>query len=251
VAMHTIARRQSADPGALIGGAIVGAGLATTGLCFALLAISTPFASRVATGQAAGSTGLMIAVAAWVLAVIAGAALLFAGTQRLARIVATVRLIAGRPSPLVRAVASLPLDIDVAVDVVPQGGRPIPAVVVGPFGAAVVHTLDGDGVLRRVGAYWERRTADGWRPTEHPLDRAARDADRVRHWLNHGDLDFVIRVYAAVITDDLSVARSPVCAVITEAQIPDWVAALPRQRSMNQGRRERVAARLHGATARP
>jgi hypothetical protein len=249
--MPATARHQSADSAALIGGAIVGGGLAMTGLCFALLAISTPFASRVATGQAGGSTGLMIAVAAWVLAVIAGAGLLFAGTQRLARIVAAVRLMARRPSPMVRAMASLPSDVDVAVNVVPQGGRPIPVVVVGPFGVAVVHDLGTDGALRRVGAYWETRTADGWLPTEHPLDRAARDADRVRHWLNHGDLDFVIRVYAVVITDDLSIARSPVCAVITEAQIPDWIAALPRQRSMNHGRRGRLATLIHGATARP
>ena len=43
--------------------------------------------------------------------------------------------------------------------------------------------------------------------------------------------------------------RSPLCAVITEAQIPAWIAALPRQRSLTEGRRQQVVARVRGAVA--
>ncbi len=46
----------------------------------------------------------------------------------------------------------------------------------------------------------------------------ARDAERVRHWLGDGDLDFVVRVYAALVTADASMPRSASCAVITADQ---------------------------------
>ena len=88
------------------------------------------------------------------------------------------------------------------------------------------------------GASWETRTRDGWVPTEHPLDRVARDAERVRHWLTHGDLDYVVRVYAALVTPDTTIQRTPSCAVISDDQIPDWLAALPRQRSFSAGAAE-------------
>ena len=34
------------------------------------------------------------------------------------------------------------------------------------------------------------------------MDRAARDAERVRGWLGTYDRDFLVRVYAAIVTDD-------------------------------------------------
>ncbi len=75
----------------------------------------------------------------------------------------------------------------------------------------------------------------------------ARDADRVRHWLGNGDLDFVVRVYAALVTPDTSMARSSGCAVITPEQIPAWIEALPRQRSLSTGRRHHLLARVREA----
>jgi hypothetical protein len=100
-----------------------------------------------------------------------------------------------------------------------------------------------------VGPTWEIRTAHGWTPTEHPLERAARDADRVRYWLNDGDLDFVARVHAALVTSDPSVRRSAGCAVITTEQIPAWIDALPRQRSLSDGRRQRLLALVRARVA--
>ena len=69
-----------------------------------------------------------------------------------------------------------------------------------------------------------------------------RDADRVRHWLSEADLDFVVRVYAAMVVSDRTLERSPTCAVITNEQIPAWIASLPRQRTLTTGRRGRLLA---------
>ena len=247
--MHPTPSRQfPGDPGALVGGVVVGAGLAMTGICFALLAVSTPFATRIAGNDGRGSTTDLIAMAAWTLAIIAGGCLVIAGTHRLAAILAAVRWRSRRRSPVIAALADSKMNVDVAVDVAPQGGQPIPEVLIGPFGVAVVRELGRDGALRRVGTSWEVRTADGWVPAEHPLDRAARDADRIRHWLNHGDLDFVVRVYAAVVSADPTIPRSPLCAVISEAQIPDWIAALPPQRSLTPARRDRLSVQVNAAS---
>ncbi len=170
-----------------------------------------------------------------------------AGTDQLAAMVAAVRSHTTRRSPLLRALAALPPDLVIATGVVPDDGRPVPDLVIGPFGVAVVAELGANDTLRQIGQSWEMRTADGWMLTEHPLDRAARDADRVRHWLGDGDLDFVVRVYAALVTADASMPRSASCAVITADQIPAWIVALPRQRSLTTGRIQQVAARVQTA----
>ena len=135
--------------------------------------------------------------------------------------------------------STLPDDVVVATDVVPDDGRPIPELVVGPFGVAIVHELGSPDAIRRVGSTWEMRDPRGWEPTESPLDRVNRDVERVRHWMTNGDLDFVVHVYAALVTDDPSIPRSSLCAVITADQIPAWFAALP------------AAAQPHRGTSQP
>ncbi len=72
------------------------------------------------------------------------------------------------------------------------------------------------------------------------MDRAARDAERVRRWLGHDDADFVIKTYAAVITATTTVARTANCAVLAPDQLPAWIAALPPQRSLTPGRFDRT-----------
>jgi type IV secretory pathway protease TraF len=228
-------------------GTVVGACLVAAGLSLAFATLQTPLVTTLVPASRTGTTQAVVAFLIGALAVIAGASLLVAGTSRLASIIATLRGRPRRRSPVVAALGTLPPDLVVATDVVPTPGRPIPELVVGPFGVAVIHELGGRSVIRQIGTTWERRTRDGWVPTEHPLDRAERDAERVRHWLTHGDLDFVVRVHAALITPDASMMRSPLCAVITERQIPAWLAALPSQRSLTEGRRQQVAARVRAA----
>lgn len=233
--------------GSLVGGTVVGASLVAAGLGLAFLIIDTPLVARLVPASLTGSPGTATAPMIWILAIIAGAGLVISGTKRLASTVAAVRPRSQHRSPMVRALATLPQEVVVETEVVLEDGRPIPELVIGPFGVAVVHELGGHRVLRRVGQSWETRTRDGWVPTEHPLDVVERDAGRVRHWIAHSDLGFVVRVHAALVTVDPSMLRSPLCAVITEDQIPAWIAALPRQRTLSAGRREYLRARFRAS----
>lgn len=230
--------------GSLMGGTVLGASLVTAGLGLAFLAIDTPLIAGLIPASRSGSPQMAIAPMVWTLAIIAGAALLVAGANRLAITVAAVRSRSHRTSPILRALEALAADIVVATGGVPRNDRPIAALIVGPFGVAVVHEMGPSDRIRRVGPSWEARTVDGWVPTEHPLDRVAREAERVRHRLTHGDLDFVVRVHAALVTQDSAMPRSPLCAVIAADQIPAWIAALPPQRSLSAGRRHRLLARI-------
>ena len=243
------APRSAGRFGPIVGGTLVGASLVATGLGLAFLTIGTPFVSRLVPASRVGSTQLGIAMIVWSLALIAGAALAAAGTNRLAATVASVRRRAAPRSPVLRMIDTLPDEVVVAIDVVPNDGRPIPELVIGPFGVAVVHEMDPREATRRVGTSWEAKTPEGWVAAEAPLDRVARDAERIRHWLAHGDLDFVVRVYAALVTTDASIPRSAGCAVITPDQIPSWIEALPRQRSFTAGRRHHLLARVRQAVA--
>jgi hypothetical protein len=230
--------------GPLVGGTLLGAGLVATGLVLAFMTIGTPFVARLVPASRIGSTQFGITIVVWALALVAGAALAASGTNRLAATIASVRTRTRRLTPVLRIMQTLPDEVVVATDALSSTGRPIPELVVGPFGVAVVHEMGPSGSIRRVGESWEARTSDGWMPAETPLDRVARDAERIRHWLANGDLDFVVRVYAALVTSDPSIVRSAGCAVITVDQIPAWIAALPRQRSFTAGRRHHLLARV-------
>jgi hypothetical protein len=233
--------------GRLVWGTLAGAGLVAIGLGLAYLVIQTPLVDRLLAGNG-GTSGLATSsVVVWSLALAAGGGLLVAGTNRLAGTLASVRGRRSGRSPLMRTKSALTADILVAAPVVPHDGRPIPELAIGPFGVAVVHELAGRDRFRRNEHGWEMRTRDGWVPAEPPLDTLARDADRVRHWFTTSDLDYVVRVYAALVTADSTIQRTPTCAVIREAQIPAWLAALPRQRSFSEGRRKHLLSRLQGA----
>jgi hypothetical protein len=71
---------------------------------------------------------------------------------------------------------------------------------------------------------------------ENPLDRTAREVERLRHWIGAEDRDFIVKVYAAVVIRDPEIQRTPACAAITADQVPAWIASLPPQRSLNADR---------------
>ena len=242
--------RPTRDLGSVVGGTLLGSTLVAVGLGIAFLALETPLVARLVPDGQFGSDQLAMVAVVWFLTLIACAALSVAGTNRLAATVASVRARTTRTSPMVRMLQTLPDEVVVATNVVPADGRPIPVLVVGPFGVAIVHELGPRETIRRIGDSWETRTHDGWVPTEYPIDRVARDAERIRHWLANGDLDFVVRVYAALVTSDSSIARSPLCAVISVEQIPAWIEALPRQRSLSAGRRNQLVGRINGAVVK-
>jgi hypothetical protein len=247
VAMQTISASRPSRLGSIVGRTLVGATLVAAGLGFAFLVIETPLIPRLVPANG-GSVALGAAVFIWMLALVAGAGLSIAGANRLAATVAAVRTGTAGDPPVTRMRSRLPADIVAAVGLVPDEGRPIPELVVGPFGIAVVHELSPRAIIRPVGVGWEKRTSRGWVPIEYPLDRVNRDAERVRHWLTIADMDFVVRVYAALVTTDQRIPRSPGCAVISPEQIPAWFEALPPQRSMTAGRRARLLDRIRAST---
>jgi hypothetical protein len=206
----------------------------------AYLAVATPVVSELTPTRSGGAVSIGFGV--WSFALIAGGGLLVAGTNRLAILLASVRGGDRADGPAARALASLSEEIVVARGVALDGGATIPEVAIGPFGVAVVHALPSSKQVRHGRAGWEAKIDDGWQPMDDPLDAAMRDADRVRRWLSMADLDFVVRVYAALVVDDRALERSPTCAVISTQQIGAWIASLPRQRTLTAGRRGRLVA---------
>jgi hypothetical protein len=183
-----------------------------------------------------------VGLGVWSFGLIAAGALLVSGTNRLAIILSAVRLSDRSGGPAARALESMSDDIVVVRDVLASTGSPIQELVLGPFGAAVIHELPSTRQVRRAGRGWEFRTGSEWRRMDDPIEVAIRDAERVRMWLAGADLDFVVRVHAALIASDPSLERAPGCAVIGPEQVAVWIAALPPQRTLTAGRRSRLLA---------
>jgi hypothetical protein len=198
------------------------------------------------TGRASTSQ-MIVGVLAWTFALTAPAAFGIVGLFRFGTVVE--QLVARRPrsSPALRARQGISDDHAVAVRVrLPDGSRVVPEIVVGPFGAAVIEELPPPrAVLARGPRSWDVRTADGRVVMiDHPLDRATRDAERVRAWFSGDDSDYIVKVYAAVVGSDSLVERTPTCAYIGPDQVRAWLASLPPQRSFDTDRRDRVVRLL-------
>jgi hypothetical protein len=224
----------------LVSGTVAGAVLVVAGLAIAYLVFATPLVERlVPAGRP--STGQTVAgVVAWSIAIFGPALFLFVGTARLARVLGDVGSRKHTGSVTSRHARALPADTVIATGVDLGDGRPIPEIVIGPFGAAVIRELPPPSLTRQRHGRWELRTREGWLPIENPLERAARDAERVRRWFSHDDNDFLVKVHAAVVAPSADLARTPGCAVITADQVPAWLASLPGQRSLTPARRERL-----------
>jgi hypothetical protein len=226
---------------------LLGTMLIVGGLTLAYAAFATPLLT-VALPAGRPSTGQMaVGMAVWAAALVAPAAFLLMGTNRLARLLATLRGPVPHGSRLAEVLAPLGSDVTVTSGLVLPDGRGVADLVVGPFGAVVLRELPPPAVTRVQGGHWHLRTPRGWVPMENPLERAARDADRVRRWLGHDDADFVVKVHAAVIGTDPTIQRTPTCAVLTPDQVYAWVAALPPQRRLTPGRRQVIMDTVRGA----
>lgn len=234
--------RRAPRLGTLVGSSVYGALLAAAGLGIAYLVLATPLVLELSSNHLAGASHTPIALGIWWLSLIAGGALLLAGTNRLAVTLYGLKTRDGQRGPGARALGSMADEVAVVADVVPNEGQAIPELAIGPFGAAVIHALPSSRDVRQAGQSWELRTHAGWVPMENPLELAMRDAERVRRWISMADLDFVVRVYAALVVTDQSIPRSATCAVVSPDQLPFWIAALPRQRSLTAARRLRLGA---------
>ncbi len=231
----------------ILGRTVVATLLVVGGLVLAYIAFATPLLSqaipsgRPSLGQSAMGMGL------WAAALVAPAGFVLLGTNGLARTLASVRDRQPRRSDVLRSLADLPDGLVAASRLSLPDGRGVPELVVGPFGAAVIRELPPTAATRVRGGQWELRTSQRWIALENPLDRAARDAERVRRWLGHDDVDFVVKVYAAVVGSAPDVARSAGCAVLTPDQLGPWLAALPAQRSLTPGRLDRIVAQVQNS----
>ena len=227
--------------GSILGETLVGTSLVLLGVWLLCLALTTRVVAALASAATPGDGSQVMGFLAWAAMLAAPVGLVLLGTDRLARMLATVR--SGlwrrrRPDPL----AGLPGDVMVIKGVRLDDGRPAPTLLVGGFGVAVVRGLPAaTRAERRSEAAADERGLD-------PRDAVTRDAERLRRWLSQREVDFVVRVYAAVVSTDETLTRSASCAVVTTEQLPAWIASLPRQRSLTVDRRSRLQGWLKDAT---
>ena len=192
---------------------------------------------------------LVAGALAWTFALTAPAGFGLVGLARIVTAFEKWRARRPRITPTVRLRRAIGDDHVVATAVRVPDGRPVPELVLGPFGAAVIEELPPAGaVVSRGVRTWEVRVGRGYiRTIENPLERAAHDAERVRGWLSPDDADYVLKVYAAVVGSDPRVERTPSVAVIAPNQVAEWIATLPVQRSIDAGRRERIVKEIRAA----
>jgi len=198
----------------------------------------------------AGTAHLVAGALTWTFGLAAPAAFGMVGLARLGPALAELAAGRVRATPAVRLRAALPDDYAVAARVhLPDGSRVVPEIVIGPFGAAIIEELPrADAVVSRGPRSWDIRRADGQiHMIDHPLDRAARDAERVRIWFGGGDAGHVVKVYAAVVGTDPQIERTASCASITPDQVGPWLASLPVQRTFDVARRNQVIRMLRSA----
>ncbi len=229
---------------------LVGTVLIAGASFLAYFAFGTAFLSEFTQSGRAGATQLVSGALAWTFALTAPAAFGLVGLARFGS--AVEKLAAGRaPStPAMRVRGGLSDEHAVAARVrLPDDSRIIPEIVIGPFGAAIIEELPpASAVVSRGPRSWDVRLADGRvQMIDHPLGRAARDAERVRIWFGGDDADHVVKVYAAVVGTDPQIERTAMCASITPDQVGPWLASLPVQRSFDADRRERVIRMVRSA----
>lgn len=226
---------------AAAGGLVVAAALLATGAALGYIAFGTSFVTQFSLNPRPGPGQVAAAILGWAFAFTGPGVFFLVGIARIAAVVDLVGATRPRRSRVTKLAPNLSDDYVAASRVVLPDGRRVPELVLGPFGIAVIEYLPPPAATRQVGGRWEVRLENGrWIPFENPLDRATRDAEAVRRWVADGDRDFVVKVYAAVVAPDESLARTSTCAVLTADRVPGWLSSLPPQRSLTPTRRERL-----------
>ena len=125
-------------------------------------------------------------IVVWGFAIVIPAVFLIMGVARMAAVIDA--LTSMRPRKVTPQLASaLGPEHVAATDLVLPGGRRLHELVVGPFGIVVLGAVPPPAYSRHVGTRWEVRDDRGrWIPIEDPIQRASRDAERVRGWIADG-----------------------------------------------------------------
>jgi hypothetical protein len=223
--------------GAVFVGLAVGSFLLVGGLFLGWVAFATPVLTALTpTSSRLGPAQVALGVAMWGVALVAPPSFAIVGALRIGQV---ARAVSAKPADraLARVAGSLGDEYTAAPSVRLPDGRVVHDLVLGPFGLAIVSELPPMRVTRHTTSSWEIRRSDGqWAHYENPLERTARDGERVRRWVSSSDRDYVVKVYSAVVTDDPTVGRTPACAVVTTDQIPGWLASLPPARPLTADR---------------
>jgi len=187
---------------------------------------------------------------AWAFALTAPAGAGLLGLMRLSTAIERWHARQPRVTPAVRLARAIGDDHIVATGLrLPDQSRSVPELVIGPFGAAVIEELpSASQVLSRGVRSWEVRSGVGHVVTiDSPLERATKDADRIRTWLSGDETEIILKVYAAVVGTDPRVERTASCAVVAPDQLVEWLQSLPPQRSLDGHRRERILKLVRAA----
>lgn len=231
------ARQPGSGLVAVVGPAVVGAVWLGFAAAAAWLVFATPLLAGFLDLGGGGPTASVLGAAALAAALTAPAGFAIVGIARLSGALGHARGARWATPPVARRADLLPESCTVIPRIHLPDGRSIPDVVVGPHGVAFFERLPPAAATRRSGARWEARFADGtWRPIENPLERAGRDADRLRRHLEAQERDFAVRVQAAVLGDPQGVGRTDGCSVVAPDDVPAWLAALPAQRGLTSDR---------------
>ena len=221
--------------------AVVGAAWLGIAGAAAWLVFATPFLARLLDLGSSGPVAPLMGAVALAVALTAPAAFAVVGIARLGGAVGHARAARRATPPVARRAELLPDGCTVIPRVRLPDGRRIPDVVVGPHGVAFFESLPPAAATRRTGERWEVRFADRtWRPIENPLQRASRDAERLRRHLEAQERDFLVRVQAAVLGDPRAIGRTDGCSVVAPDDVPAWLAALPAQRGLSPDRLARL-----------
>ena len=203
----------------------------------AWLVFATPFLASLLDLGAGGPVAPVLGAAALAAALTAPAGFAIVGIARLGGALGHGRAARRATPPVAQRAGLLPEGCTVIPRIRLSDGRSIPDVVVGPHGVAFFELLPPAAATRHSGERWEARFADGtWRPIENPLERAGRDADRLRRHLEAQERDFAVRVQGAVLGDPHGVGRTDGCSVVAPDDVPAWLAALPAQRGLTSDR---------------
>lgn len=223
--------------------------LLVAGLALAWLCLATPLVASFIPYGRPSAVQIVSGILVWGFAIALPGAFLIMGLARLASLVDS--LAAARPRRVTPQLAgALGADHMAATDLLLPGGRRVHEMVLGPFGIVVLGDVPPRSATRHVGARWEIRDDRGrWIPIENPVQRTSRDAERVRGWLAADDRDFLVRVYAAIVSDDPTVERSGTCAVVPSADLASWLEALPAQRGLTTQRREHLTEMVRSLAA--
>jgi hypothetical protein len=249
--MPTQRIQDHADARALVvaGRTVAGAGWVAVGLAAGWLVFATPLLVRAVNINAGSTLAPFLQAVAWAAAVTAPTCFILLGAIRLASAATHLRGRTRLFRPVHAMAGRLPAGMLALPTVRLPDGRAIPDVVLGPHGIAFFEMLPAPATSRHVGSHWEARSVDGeWRPIENPLERAARDGDSLRRFLESVDCGFVVRVYPVVTSrarpGAFEAELTGACSLVPLADVPGWLGSLRAQRSLSETRLQRIRQTL-------